>query len=700
MKRIRKPLSVFLAIVLLLGVLWAAPLTPSAAEEGDYTYEVVWDEYIEIQKYNGKDENVVVPDKIEGKEVLWIGDACFVGNVTIKSVMLPDTVVSIGNYAFSACTNLRKAEIGSGVRSIGECAFERCTNLRTINLDKVNTFYDDAFLGCRNLTTVTLEDSETTDIRPHALGFDYADEKIDDFTIRSGEDSAAEKYAKENSFIFELTYEPIRRVNLTITPPKYGEIPETMLVPAEQFDSMSVMWYNEVGDMVSEFDEALEYKVVFELTAKPGYAIVKSAIASVNGNTAKIAPIMEDYRMGGAVVTYTFPRLELPFSGKPIEEVNLTVDAPVAGLVCSFAPNGAENCSIEHIAVEYAGEEFDTAQPIEEGMYNVYYILKADDGFVFHSRGDMIETDVTVNGQFVFVEPFRIEGAFEDPSVSEYAYIKVSTFFLVKKPSETDPTPTPTIAPGTPTPTTAPGTPTPTTAIGTPTPTTAPETPTPTPAPNTPTPTPTQKPSPTPTKKPTPTPTKKPTPTPTRKPTPTPVPKKNISKWTVQGIKDKTYTGKALKQSIKVVSAKGEYADFTAAYANNINVGTATVKISGKGNYKGTITKTFKINKAANPLTVTTATKTVKLSTIRQKAVTVKNAVAVTKNQGKLSYTLTAVSKDLKNLVTISSNGVITIKKWAKAKKGTYGIKVKVTAKGNANYKSGAKTVTVKIKVQ
>ena len=35
--------------------------------------------------------------------------------------------------------------------------------------------------------------------------------------------------------------------------------------------------------------------------------------------------------------------------------------------------------------------------------------------------------------------------------------------------------------------------------------------------------------------------------------------------------------------------------DYTVSYSNNRNVGTATVRITGKGNYTGTITKTFKI---------------------------------------------------------------------------------------------------------
>ena len=38
--------------------------------------------------------------------------------------------------------------------------------------------------------------------------------------------------------------------------------------------------------------------------------------------------------------------------------------------------------------------------------------------------------------------------------------------------------------------------------------------------------------------------------------------------------------------------------DYTVSYKNNTNVGTATVTITGKGNYTGTVKKTFKITKA------------------------------------------------------------------------------------------------------
>ena len=68
--------------------------------------------------------------------------------------------------------------------------------------------------------------------------------------------------------------------------------------------------------------------------------------------------------------------------------------------------------------------------------------------------------------------------------------------------------------------------------------------------------------------------------------------------------------------------------------------------------------------------------------------------MTVSKQQGKLTYAKVSGSKKL----TITKAGKVTVKK--KTKKGTYKMRVKVTAAGNANYKAGSKTVTVKVKVK
>lgn len=77
--------------------------------------------------------------------------------------------------------------------------------------------------------------------------------------------------------------------------------------------------------------------------------------------------------------------------------------------------------------------------------------------------------------------------------------------------------------------------------------------------------------------------------------------KTNFKKAKISGIKTKSYTGKAIKQSIKVTyngKALKNGKNYTISYSNNKKVGTAKVTIKGKGTYGGVITKTFKINPA------------------------------------------------------------------------------------------------------
>ena len=86
--------------------------------------------------------------------------------------------------------------------------------------------------------------------------------------------------------------------------------------------------------------------------------------------------------------------------------------------------------------------------------------------------------------------------------------------------------------------------------------------------------------------------------------------KNNFKKATISGISNKSYTGKNITQSI-TVKYNGKTlkngTDYTVSYSNNKSIGTATVKIAGKGSYTGTITKTFKINPAKQEIQKLTA---------------------------------------------------------------------------------------------
>ncbi len=147
-----------------------------------------------------------------------------------------------------------------------------------------------------------------------------------------------------------------------------------------------------------------------------------------------------------------------------------------------------------------------------------------------------------------------------------------------------------------------------------------------------------------------------------------------------------TYRGMTLKQGI----------DYTLSYAKNKAAGTASVTVKGKGNYAGTKTVTFSIKKAKQPMTVKAYGKAVKYSKLKKKA----QAIApfkVKKAQGKVTYKNVSTNKVAKKF-KVSAKGKVTVPK--KTKKGTYKLKVRVTAKGNANYAGASKTVTATIKVK
>ena len=153
------------------------------------------------------------------------------------------------------------------------------------------------------------------------------------------------------------------------------------------------------------------------------------------------------------------------------------------------------------------------------------------------------------------------------------------------------------------------------------------------------------------------------------------VPGTKISKAKVSLAASKNHTGKALKPSVKVTYGKKalkKNTDYTVSYKNNINPGTASVTITGKGKYYGTIQKTFAI-KAAEGKTYTVGKGKYKVTDASAKNRTVTFMAPVKKTYSSFSvpskvkigndtYKVTAVAKNAfkKNTkltsVTIGSN--------------------------------------------
>jgi hypothetical protein len=141
-------------------------------------------------------ENITIP-----KGVTTFGDNVFSCCYSLQEINIPDGVISIGKNAFSACKNLTKVRIPASVTTIGQLTFSGCANLTSIMVDSENKYYstnesssvlfnkdkttlilylrknpqtsydipdtvktisDSAFIGCQNLTLLTISKNVET----------------------------------------------------------------------------------------------------------------------------------------------------------------------------------------------------------------------------------------------------------------------------------------------------------------------------------------------------------------------------------------------------------------------------------------------------------------------------------------------------------------------------------------------------------
>lgn len=82
---------------------------------------------------------------------------------------------------------------------------------------------------------------------------------------------------------------------------------------------------------------------------------------------------------------------------------------------------------------------------------------------------------------------------------------------------------------------------------------------------------------------------------------------KQLKEGMIADIPSQTYTGSAIKPEVAVTDGSGTLVkgtDYEVTYTGNTNVGTGSVKVTGKGNYSGEIIKNFVIDKADPSYTV------------------------------------------------------------------------------------------------
>ena len=100
--------------------------------------------------------SIIIPNS-----VVSIGDSAFMWCHYLKSVVIPDSVTYIGLGAFQYCDSLTSIVIPDGVTTIGNSVFSGCDSLTSVAIpDSVTSIGDSAFFGCDSLTTVYYRGSE------------------------------------------------------------------------------------------------------------------------------------------------------------------------------------------------------------------------------------------------------------------------------------------------------------------------------------------------------------------------------------------------------------------------------------------------------------------------------------------------------------------------------------------------------------
>ncbi len=223
----------------------------SSAAELDFKTSINEDGTIAVYGYTGTDEKVIIPPTIDGKNVTAIGKCCFEDNLTIKEVVLPDTIriinykafancknletinfpdnlETIGDYAFTTCHSLKSIDL-KNVKKLGECAFQLCISLEEIYVPgSVATVPDHAFHGCHSVKTLTFGEGvkkiestaalnsfsiekitipkSVTEIGEYALGYYYYHPNYVPFTptFYVYNNTAGLEYARNNGFDYVI----------------------------------------------------------------------------------------------------------------------------------------------------------------------------------------------------------------------------------------------------------------------------------------------------------------------------------------------------------------------------------------------------------------------------------------------------------------------------------------------------------------
>lgn len=181
----KQKLHSLLLMVALLS--WSMVVAASDFDDGILKYTITSPSNLEVRcdgftNAHTNDESVVIPETVNYNNrtytVTMIGDgdstysngSCSFSS-KLKSILLPNSIVTINNYCFSKCYSLTEINIPNSVTAIGGVAFNGCGLTSLVIPESIKKIGNGAFYGNSHLMEVFFLGSEKPEIRSNA--FDY-----------------------------------------------------------------------------------------------------------------------------------------------------------------------------------------------------------------------------------------------------------------------------------------------------------------------------------------------------------------------------------------------------------------------------------------------------------------------------------------------------------------------------------------------
>jgi hypothetical protein len=239
----------------------ADTLSASETTQGSkaFTYTLSTDKTAVITKYSGTEATVEIPESLDGYTVTAIGDNAFNGHENLTKITIPDSVTSIGAGAFENCSALTEVSISRYVTKLGDKAF-----------------------GYREVA----DDSDETVVTAV---------KVDGFKILCVKNTAAERYAENNDFSYDAAYIDISTATITASAQSFV------------YTGKAIKPTVTVTNGTDTLKSGTDYTVTYENNTNAGTATVKiSGAGSFSGSaTAQFTITAADFTKAEATLDKT-----------------------------------------------------------------------------------------------------------------------------------------------------------------------------------------------------------------------------------------------------------------------------------------------------------------------------------------------------------------------------------------------------------